>query len=124
MEAIVLNRQRIRHAAASEHKPLLTREEGDLVDPAKRFWMRASGEETRFEQRGRAFSRDRTVAHPAFRAFDFDERFKPEKAARAVAHDGQIDPAPSRFRSDCACDRVGADRKRRRVGGNEDACGH
>ena len=40
---IVLDRQRIRDAATGEDEPLLTREEGDVVHPAKRFWMHASG---------------------------------------------------------------------------------
>ena len=124
MAAIIVERQRVRHAAAGEDEPLLFREIGNVVDAAERLGMRAAAQEARLEQLSRLARRDRTVADAAGASLDLDERLEPKEAARSGADKLDVEATAARLVANCVCDKVRADGERRRIRGYEDADAH
>ena len=50
-------------------------------------------EQVGIEKRGDVGGADRAIADAASRGLDFDQRFEPEHATRAVAHEGDVEAA-------------------------------
>src|SRR5207253_1578940 len=83
--------------------------------------MLAAVEESAGEQTGHIFRLDRAVADTPARSFDLDQRLQPIGAARARAHDFDIElRALGRIRKRY-CDMIGADGNRARITRNEQA---
>ena len=97
MAAIIVERQRVRQAAAGEDEPLLPREIGDVVDAAQRLGMRAAVSGSPPRTVGRLTRRDRTVTDAAGSRLHLDERLEPEEAARSGAHKLDVEAAAARL---------------------------
>ena len=95
---VVVERQRIDDADAREGEALLVLEVRDLVRSGRGAgdalppWRQAG-----VEQIGHVLQRDRDRRRCGPRGRDFDQRLEPEHAARAVAHDLDVDIAPGGF---------------------------
>ena len=87
MRNVIINRERINHANAGESEALLILEERNFFRQTKVERMRTSGEEVRFKQRGDILRRHGPESHTALGGFNFDQRLKPEHAARTIADD-------------------------------------
>ena len=124
MTPVIVERQGFGESAAGKNKPLLPREIGNVLDGAERLGMRAAGQEARFEQLNRFARRDRAVADAAGGGLDLDERLEPKEAARSGANKLNVEAAAARLTENRAGDIVRADRKRGRIGGNENAGFH
>ena len=84
MRFVVLERQRIGDAAAGKCEPLLLGEIGDRFDQAQIELVRRA--EAPVENGFHVCGRNRAVADAAGRRLDLEQRFEPQQAARAVAH--------------------------------------
>src|SRR5271165_4066318 len=124
MATVVVERERIGHAATGEDEALLSGEIGDVLDPAQRGCVRPAGQKSGLEQRRRVRRRDWPVAHAPLRRLDLDERLQPEEAARTRPHDPEVDPATPRFAGQRARNSVRSDGKSRRISRNENSRAH
>ena len=108
MGAIVRQRQGIDDTAAREGDAGLALEERDLLGPADAQRMRR-GRQAVDEQAGNVLHRHRTEADAATGGLDLDQRLQPEQAARAGAHDLDIEVLAPGHVEDRGGDLVGAD---------------
>jgi len=70
--------------------------------------VRGASEQAGVEQTGRVVGCDRPVGDTTGRRFDLDQHLEPEQAARAVAHDADVELAFGGFVAQGAGDTVGA----------------
>jgi hypothetical protein len=85
MGCVVVQRQRARDAHASKCQALLPSQVRQRFDVAERQGMCSTAQEMGFEQRGNILKAHRPIGQSFSLHFDFNQRFKPKQAARAVA---------------------------------------
>ena len=124
MIAVFIDRQGIGQPAAGKNKPLLPGQIRHIVYAPERLGMRAAAQKPRIEQLRNLISRDRSIADSPGGGFGFDQRLEPKEAARPGADNRCVETAAARIIENRVSDRVSADRQRRRIARNEDACGH
>ena len=98
MGAIVFDRKRIDDSASREDEALLAGKPRDRLDQAKRLRMRAARQEACIEQGRRVVRLNRSVPDAAGGRFDFDQWLQKVEAARAGAHDFDLDAASRALR--------------------------
>ena len=123
MVAIIVERQRIGHAAARKDEALLTCEIGDVFDRPSAFgWGRR--QKMRLEQFGGFARRDRSKAEAAGGGLDLDERLEPEQAARTGAHELDVEAAAARLFAIASATAFAPTDSAEEVLGNEDTRAH
>ena len=121
MRRVVFERQRRGDAHPAEGQSLLAREERDRVGRAVTQRMCGAVQQARFEQCRHVGGGDRPVGDAAVGGVDLDQRFEPEEAPRAVAHQVDRQSAARALDGECGGDLVGADGAGGRIAGDEDA---
>ena len=112
MGLVVLERAGIDDADAGEGEPGLLLEERDVLDEAEEEGMLAAFEHAGVEQAVDVRRLGRPVAYAALWPLDLDGRLQPIHAARAGAHDLDVEPARLRCLEQSARHLVGADAQR------------
>ena len=111
MRDIVVDRQRIDHAAACEGQSLLFLEISDLIGEPVAETMPAAIQEIGVKKRSDILRSNRSISDAALHGFNLDQGLKPEKTARSIAHEIEIEAALLGLRFDGGSDLVGAHRE-------------
>ena len=90
MRTVILQRQRIDHAATGKGQAGLLRQERQLLRRTEAQRMRATGQQAGGQQRRDVGCGHRTVSDAAGRRGHLDHRFEPEQTARTGAHDRRV----------------------------------
>ena len=122
--AVVGQAARIDDADAGEGEPLLFRQIRNLRGEAVAQRVRAAVQEIRVEQARHVGRLHRAVGHAALRRDHLDQRLQPVQAARAVAQQLHVQPAPLRLGRQRGGGGLGAERQRARVARNVDSDAH